>query len=344
MNCFTFLSQNGTIINYAYKPVSLNNYMYLYLIKIERKYLMNSINKFINFLERKIGKYSIPNLPLCMIIMYALGYCMMLINPLVVELISFDPYMIIHKFQFWRLFSWLLIPPDNGNISILIIITLIFYYSISKNLERAWGTFYFNYYIFSGLIFTVIMGFLLYGGMAIFNPFGYSLSMYGLLIGKFASTYYICMSIFLAFAATYPDARVLMFFIVPIRVKILGYFYAIFMIYEIFYSWTAYKNLVFTLIQLFMFIASMLNFIIFLSAIRNARKAQVKFAKHFKKEVKKMAPQPGISKHKCCICGKTNDSNPELEFRFCSKCEGNYEYCNNHIFNHKHKSSGSVYY
>ena len=46
--------------------------------------------------------------------------------------------------------------------------------------------------------------------------------------------------------------------------------------------------------------------------------------------------QPVISKHKCAICGRTSEEYPDLEFRFCSKCNGNYEYCSEHLFTHKH--------
>ena len=40
--------------------------------------------------------------------------------------------------------------------------------------------------------------------------------------------------------------------------------------------------------------------------------------------------------HKCAICGRTSIDHPELSFRFCSKCNGNYEYCQDHLFTHVH--------
>ena len=57
--------------------------------------------------------------------------------------------------------------------------------------------------------------------------------------------------------------------------------------------------------------------------------------KEFRSKVK-AAPKQTVTRHKCAICGRTDESNPELEFRFCSKCNGNYEYCNDHLFTHKH--------
>ena len=53
----------------------------------------------------------------------------------------------------------------------------------------------------------------------------------------------------------------------------------------------------------------------------------------YKREVKKAVT---ITRHKCAICGRTEKDAPELEFRYCSKCEGNYEYCQDHLFTHEH--------
>ena len=116
-----------------------------------------AMNKFINSLERKIGKYAIPNLPMYMIISYAIGYLMQMINPNIISVLSLNPYAIIHG-QVWRLVSWVLIPPDTSNLFFTLLM-LYFYYSIGTTLERTWGSFYFNYYIFSGMIFTIIGAF-----------------------------------------------------------------------------------------------------------------------------------------------------------------------------------------
>ena len=99
---------------------------------------MNYLNK----LERKIGKYAIPNLSLWLVVTYALGYLMI------------EPAMVLRG-QVWRLVTWVLIPPSTGNIFFYIIMIML-YYSLGTALERTWGTFRFNVYIFGGLIFTVI--------------------------------------------------------------------------------------------------------------------------------------------------------------------------------------------
>ena len=165
--------------------------------------------------ERKFGKYAIRNLSVVLVCCYAIGYTLQFIVPWIAIYLSLDPYAILHG-QVWRLVTWILIPPDSSNI-FLTLLMLYFYCSIGTTLERTWGTYRYNVYIFSGMLFTIIGSFLMMGcaylfmqetmlangGPAEFFRIG---SMY-------VSTYYINMSIFLAFAATFPDVSVLLMFI-----------------------------------------------------------------------------------------------------------------------------------
>lgn len=305
------------------------------------------MNKLINFLDRKIGKYAIPNLPLYMVICYAIGYLMELINPNVSYVLSLNPYAIMHG-QVWRLVSWILIPPESSNL-FWTLIALYFYYSIGMTLERTWGRFYFNYYIISGMIFTILGAFCLWGydyffhaeELSAFNlvysmmygtefPWIYGVE-YGYALRSMAfSTFYVNMSIFLGFAATYPEMQVLILFILPIKVKVLAIIYAIIL------AVSAYNM---GIPGIFVVGASLLNFILFYYATRKGTRmsmAQRKRQAEYKRKVKS-APSPKIAKHKCAICGRTSEEYPDLEFRFCSKCEGNYEYCQEHLFTHQHK-------
>lgn len=45
---------------------------------------------------------------------------------------------------------------------------------------------------------------------------------------------------------------------------------------------------------------------------------------------------PQAARHRCAICNRTEQDDESLEFRFCSKCEGNFEYCNEHLYTHIH--------
>ena len=171
---------------------------------------MNYLNK----LERKIGKYAIPNLSLWLVVTYALGYLMMYMTPGIISYLMLEPAMVLRG-QVWRLVTWVLIPPSTGNIFFYIIMIML-YYSLGTALERTWGTFRFNVYIFGGLIFTVIGAFVAYG----------FLSMTGGLtigIGYYVTTYYSNMAIFLAFAVCFPDMQILLWFIIPVRMKWMAY-------------------------------------------------------------------------------------------------------------------------
>lgn len=298
--------------------------------------------KFLNKLERTIGKYALPNLSLYLILCYAAGYMIGLINSAFFNYLTLNPYAIMQG-QIWRLITWILIPPESSNIFFLLIM-LMFYYSIGTSLERTWGTFYYNVYIFGGILFTVIASFLLAGYLYIFHAEdlkvilslrGTTTSAVKILSDTYQdsfrflfNTYYINMSIFLAYAATYPDLQVLLMFIIPIKVKYLGIVYAVILIMDILQSgWL----LAFTIG------ASLLNFILFFLITRRNKPhrtvKQVKRQMEYRSAAKR---QNGITRHKCAICGRTEQDDPTLEFRFCSKCEGNYEYCQNHLFTHEH--------
>ena len=109
--------------------------------------------------ERKYGKYAIKNITLYLIAGYVIGYMLSLINPTLYGLLTFNPYMILHG-QIWRIVTWVLTMPEE--LSIFTIIMLILYYQLGQTLERTWGTYRYNVYLISGLIFTVVGAIVLY--------------------------------------------------------------------------------------------------------------------------------------------------------------------------------------
>lgn len=285
---------------------------------------------FINKLERKLGKYSIQNLSLCLIICYGFGYAIQFVNKEFIYLLTLNVDAIIHQLQIWRIFTWILVPPDTFDL--FTIIMLYFYYSIGTSLERTWGTFYYNLYIFSGMVFTVVGSFLLYFCMRAGIAGGEYFAYYGVdlayaAVSRLFSTYYINMSIFLAFAATFPEIQVLLMFIIPIKVKWLGIVDGVLLAYSFLFG---------GIVTRFVIAASLLSFVVFFLMTRNLSHLSPKQMKRravYKRQVRQAT---GITKHKCAICGRTEQDNPNLEFRFCSKCDGNYEYCQEHLFTHTH--------
>lgn len=275
---------------------------------------MNWLNK----LERKFGRYAIHNLTLYLIGGYIIGFGVYMFVPNLLNLLTLEPAYILHG-QIWRIISWVLIPP-SGNIFTTVIM-MLFYYSLGTALERTWGAFRYNVYIFSGILFTVIGAFLLYLIVGV-DAVGY---------GVFFSTYYINMSIFLAFAVSYPDMEVLLYFILPIKMKWMALVYAALTIYDL------VRGNLFTRIAI---IASLLNFIVFFLSSRNVKpympKEQMRKRKFKQEQERPHMIYAGGARHRCAVCGRTELDDPNLEFRFCSKCNGNYEYCQDHLFTHEH--------
>lgn len=292
--------------------------------------------------EKKFGKYAIKNLSLILIMCYACGYLMKWINPGFFTYLYLNPYEIIHHFQIWRLVTWLIVPPDSFDFWTLLM--LYFYYSIGTSLERTWGTYRYNVYIFSGIFFTAVGAFILYGVSSLFGA--QSLGLWTTVDGYITyptmfSTYYVNMSIFLAYAATFPDYEVLLFFILPIKVKFLGIIYGAMLVYQFIVGYGTGSALFYYNLGIrFVITASLLNFVVFFFTSRKkVRRGPIKI---IRQQAVKQQPRhetkksSGITRHKCAVCGRTDETNPELEFRFCSKCNGNYEYCQEHLFTHTH--------
>ena len=133
--------------------------------------------KFFNKLERKYGKYAIKNLMYYIIVLYVAGWIIQMFAPgLYYSMLALDVEKIINNLQIWRLFSFIIMPPDSS--MIFMIFALYLYYMLGSSLERVWGAFKFNVYFFMGVIFHIIAAFLIY-------------FVFDFNIGLYFSTYYI---------------------------------------------------------------------------------------------------------------------------------------------------------
>ena len=291
--------------------------------------------------ERKFGKYAIPNLTYILIGSYVAGYLLNWLAPSLLNYLTLNPYAILHG-QIWRLVTWIVSPPSSFNL--FTIIMLMFYLSLGTSLERVWGTWKYNVYIFTGILLTILGSFVCMGIFyLIYGSAGSAWVVSLCSSGAFLfSTYYINMSIFLAYAATFPDAQVLLMFVIPVKVKWLGILYGLMLVYDmISYLRAGFKVEIVGPVYWFAvaaIAASLLNFLIFWLRSKNhmhLNPKQVKRRAEFRHDIRRN-PNPKITKHKCAICGRTEEGDPSLEFRFCSKCNGNYEYCQHHLFTHEH--------
>ncbi len=291
------------------------------------------MNNFLNKMENKFGRFAIRNLTIYIIGLYILGYILQLAPAKVniTQYLTLDPYQILHG-QVWRLFSWVLIPPQA--ISIWLIFTLYLYYFIGTTMERTVGTFRYNVFIFGGFLGVIIAAFVSY--LVYYLLLGgdeATLQAYMYLFSRVFSTYYIQEAVFLSFALSYPDIQLLLMFIIPVKVKYLGIFYAALLVFDAVYSGLIGGSYPIFFVILFQFI-NLLIFYLQTGKLSHLKPKEVKRRQDFRQGAQ-MMPK-GVTRHKCAVCGRTENDDPNLEFRFCSKCNGNYEYCQDHLFTHQH--------
>lgn len=288
--------------------------------------------------EKKFGKYAISNLSLKLVVFYIIGYVLYFVQPAIFSLLTIDVSAILHG-QIWRVVSWLLVPPDAGSNLFFVAIMLFFYYSIGTALERTWGDYKYNVYIFMGIILTVISAFLWTGFMRLTGLTGADLEYVTRIGATYFSTYYINMSIFLAFALTFPEARVYLFFVLPIKVKYLGWIDVGFLLLSMFSGNSAER---------FVIAAALLNVLLLFLRSRSGisyTPGEVRRRQKFRRSVeegRKTTVSGQGTRHRCVICGRTEKDGDMLEFRYCTKCEGGLEYCRDHLFSHVHVKKGET--
>lgn len=281
--------------------------------------------KFLDKMERKFGRYAISNLMQYIIAVYILGAVIYLINPyFYLTYLSLDISKVLEG-QIWRLVTFLIAPQ---RIDIFLLISLYLYYMIGTSLERAWGAFRFNLYFLSGILLQIVAAIIIYFGTG--RVLENSLDL-------------INQTLFFAFATVYPNMQMLLFFIVPIKIKYLAWIYAALFAYDVI-SMIIAGNWLYALAV----VVAVANFLIFYFATRNYRKISPKEFKrkaNYKRQVRnaynpdnvvQFRGKTTITRHKCSVCGRTELDDENLEFRFCSKCDGNYEYCMDHLYTHEH--------
>ena len=274
------------------------------------------------FKHQRVG---IPNLMLFISLGTALVYLMSTVtgSTVLYDLLCFDRTAILQG-QVWRLLTYVF-TYSAGNV-LLTAISLLCYFSLGRAMENIWGTLRFNLYYLCGIVL---------------------MDIYCMIFGGFADVTYLNLSLFLGYATLYPDARFLLFFIIPVKAWIFAVVDLSLMIYGlILYPFPYNLFSVIALANYFLFFgADVVN--VFPPSWR-ANAARL-FRKKKKSSPKKVIPFPDAGSyqastasvkapytHCCTVCGRTDVTNPELEFRYCSRCSGYRCYCQEHISNHSH--------
>lgn len=283
---------------------------------------MNLLNK----LERRLGRYALHNLMRYVVALYIVGLVIGTINPYAFSLLNLN-FNEIARGQVWRLVTFI-IPTVSLYDIFFVFFKAYLFYIIGNALERSWGAFRLNLYFFSGVIFNILAAFIVF------------------LITKQnigASIEYVYSSMFFAFAALYPNTQFLIYFIIPVKVKYLAWLNGAVYIFIILRSIIGRDYL-----SIVSIVVSLANFLIFFLASRNymrispkefERRARYRRMRNEGLRTGNVTNMDGhkvITRHKCAVCGRTELDDDQLEFRFCSKCDGNYEYCMDHLFTHEH--------
>lgn len=268
----------------------------------------------------------IPNLMLYVTLGSALVYVMSMIDnsATLYYALRFDRTLILQG-QIWRLFTYAF-TYNAGNV-LITAIGLLCYFALGRAMENSWGTLKFNIFYISGIVL---------------------MDIYALIFGVNADIYYLNLSLFLGYATLYPNAQFLFLYIIPVKAWIFAIIDLVLIFMQVFTSrWP---------VNVFPLVALANYFLFFGKDVLNVipRTWRINAARLFKKSPASSQktgtiPFPSAGSyqattakptapytHKCTVCGRTDISNPELEFRYCSRCNGYYCYCEDHINNHSH--------
>lgn len=290
------------------------------------KAFLRAIDKFC----LKHRRFGIPRLMLYVVIGYIAVFLISMLDTTntFLGLIYFDPALVLRG-QVWRLVTWVFFPSAGGVLSpsslLFTALMLYFYYFIGSTLEREWGTPKFTIFYAFGILLNILYAFLVWG-------------ITGGAQSPLLDSSFLNLSMFFAFAVLFPEQRVLLFFIIPVKIKWLALIDAAFFVLSILSNVLAGHYLTALLP-----VVAVLNFFLFcgedlMRMLRPYQARNTKQAINFRKAARQMRTEDAARpyRHKCAVCGRTDADYPNLEFRYCSRCNGYHCFCSDHINNHVH--------
>jgi hypothetical protein len=258
--------------------------------------------KFLNRLERSLAPYAIPNLTLGVVVLQSLMWFLIQARPEVAENLILDRSLLLGG-QWWRLLTFVFLPPTTNILFLFFALWLL--YIMGTALENQWGAIRFNFYLLISYLATVASVFIAHEGIA--------------------TNAYLFGSIFLAFAYLYPDFPIMLFLILPVKVKWIAL--ATWILYFINFILGGPMTKV-------LIVASVLNFLLFFGKDILQRMKQGR-----RQMVRKMTTLAADDEpiNRCIVCGVTEKTDRKMEFRYCPQCAGTPCYCINHMPGHVHR-------
>lgn len=275
------------------------------------------MEKLLARLERKLGRYAVEHLTWVLVggagLVFALQYAMP--GKSFYGLLMLDFERILHG-QVWRLVTFALLPPPPGSLFGSIIGTIFGLWMIwifGTGLENAWGALKFNVYYLVGMLGTIAASAITYVALGGGVPF---------------TNFYLNATLLFAFATLWPDFQILLFFILPVRIKWFAFLDAAFLIFALVTGDWATRAAI---------IAAVANYFLFfgghLAAAMRGRQVVVRQAA--RRAQMRSEPPPEIGHRACAICGKREDDGADIRVCSCEKC-GNKarNLCLEHARNH----------
>ncbi len=261
-------------------------------------------------LERALGRFALTNVTLYIIIGQVFVTLAVLLGRLDLGQFVLVPVLVTHG-EPWRLVTFIFFPPPVNFNSMLSLAFLPFawwiFFLMGNALEHEWGAFRYNLFLLAGFALTI--------GAAWLSPLSP------------VTNAFIAGSVFLAFAWLNPDFELALFFILPVKIKWLALLtWVLYAVSFVTGGWSTRWQI----------LASVGNFLLFfgreiIDSVRYRRRQMEGRARRITAEA--AGPE---ARHRCHLCGKTDVTDPALDFRYCSKCAGDQCYCPEHIYKHEH--------
>jgi hypothetical protein len=267
------------------------------------------MDRLLSRLERRFGKLAIDNLPMFIAGGMGIVFVLSMVRPAFVSLLELDPYAIRHG-QVWRLVTYLFIPESTSLFWILI--SLYWVYWIGSTLEAQWGAFKLNAYYLIGMLGTTAAA---------------------LITGMPQGNTYLNYSLLFAFATLLPDYEILLFLVLPIRMKWLGWLSFAYVAYEFVQGDWGTRGAI---------IAALANYLLFFSGhIAQVARGGAVQARQASRRAASVPPPSATANNvrACALCGATEANGADIRRCGCEKCKeasggGTRELCLEHARNH----------
>ena len=257
--------------------------------------------RFFQRFERKFGRYAIRGLPRVIALLYGLGMVIQFINPMIYFLfLGLDGGAVAHG-QVWRVITFMMYPPvTRGRDPISWIFLNLLIIPTYYFLSSTLENIW-GAFRFNVYFFLGIIGHVA-GAVLAYLIWGVSIPM---------TPVYLNFSLFIAVALMFPEVQFFIFGVLPVKAKYLALAETVIYLYEFI------RGPVITKLEIGL---SLMNVVLFFLMTRN---------------VKRFSPKEIKRKRGC-----TEEDGEQMEFRYCSKCAGSYEYCQDHLYTHQHVAEG----